>query len=786
MQSTEDASAIAVKVVVPGLPTPLYYTVGEHRDVDVGSQVTVELGRRTSSGWVVGCASLSAALREMDAERSTDTAQLALFSTTQQRKLKPILEAYDAFSKEQLSLFEWMAEYYGASLAEVIENALPRKQELAPRELFQISARGRSALADEEWVEKFRRRARLQSKILAELAAQTSAVESGSLAALGSSVRQALRSLVELGLVEQISDDLSFFTESESALFAKERPQQLTGSQQAALERITQAVDGRQFSPMLLFGVTGSGKTEVYLRAIEHVLAAGGAALVIVPEIALTPQLTDQFRSRLKVPLAVLHSQVGTAPRWGAWEGLLKGRIRVAIGARSAVFAPLSDLRLVIVDEEHESSYKQSDGLRYHGRDVAIMRAKLAGCPVVLGSATPSFESLLNAMRSRYTLLELPERATSRPVPQIEIVDLAKIKRKEMPSENISPALAEALQRTLERKEQAVILYNRRGFSSYLQCSTCQEVVSCSNCSVALTYHKRRDILLCHYCNGTLRAPQKCKFCCDPRTTRLEAIEGETEQNAIGILEHRGSGTERVVDELRSLFPEARISRMDRDTVSGKDAYRKILGEMKLGQTDILVGTQMIAKGHDLPGVTLVGIIDADIGLHLPDFRAGERAFQLITQAAGRAGRGEEPGRVLVQTRQANHPTIVATATGRFRAFARYELERRKLLNYPPYGRLLRVIISGKTLDDGYAAARRIHAVLSSVAASRPDEFTILGPSPAPYEKLRSWYRFHILVKAGSKRAISELAHILNAWRAPQRSEESYRYALDVDPVEML
>lgn len=552
------------------------------------------------------------------------------------------------------------------------------------------------------------------------------------------------------------------------------------------MKQIFQSLEDERFAPMLLFGVTGSGKTEVYIRAIKKALALGKSALVVVPEIALTPQLVDRFASRIEEPLAVLHSKVGATERWSAWSALIEGKLRVAVGARSAIFAPLQNLGLIIVDEEHESSYKQSDGLRYNARDVAVMRAKFSDCPAVLGSATPSFETLLNAKRGRYQLLELPSRVSSRPMPSIEVVDMRQIKRSEMASENISPHLAKALKETFDKKAQAVILYNRRGFSSYLQCDSCGEVVSCPHCSVAFTYHKRRNSLLCHYCDLKVDVPERCQFCCNPKTTRRE--EEHKASDTIGLLHHRGGGTERVAEEMQALFPEITIARMDRDTVGAKDSYRQILDSMRSGESDVLIGTQMIAKGHDLPGVTLVGIIDADVGLHLPDFRSSEKTFQLITQAAGRAGRGTEPGKVIVQTRQPNHPTIVATLTGRFMAFARFELDQRHGLNYPPWGRLLRVVISSPDLDESYRAAHDTAAACQHYCEeylNDETEYSLLGPSTAPLERLRGRFRWNILIKSNSQRFISQLAGSLNKWRATIPGD-SIRIAVDVDPIDML
>ncbi len=778
------AESFAVRVVVPGLPSPLSYALPQtNSSIDIGAEVVIEIGTRRASGWVIKKEPLEEALKQLS------TPQLSLFKETETRSLKSIISSSSAFLPDQLYLFEWMAEYYGASLDEVIENALPKRSEPQTLRCIQRTEQLMELLKNDlQFIEDLKKKAPLQGEILSVLNATNEAIPLESLKHIGSSLSSAITSLEKKGFLKRITQVRSPFSTTNHTiseqLFSTLKPPQLTEAQQSACREIVTALEKSQFSPLLLFGVTGSGKTEVYLQAIEEVLKQGGSSLVIVPEIALTPQLLDQFQARLQIPIALLHSQVGNSARWGAWDALLEGRYRVAVGARSAVFAPLRDLRLIIVDEEHESSYKQSDGLRYHGRDVAVMRAKFANCPVILGSATPSFESLLNAKKGRYQLLELPERATTRPVPLLEIVDLNAIKRREMASENISPQLHKAMTETLSKQGQVIILYNRRGFSSYLQCDSCSEVVTCPNCSVTLTYHQKRKKLLCHYCSLSLTPQMFCKFCRDRRTTKAEE-----ETSTHGTLVHRGGGTERIVEELLSLFPQASIARMDRDSVNDKGAYRRILGDVRQGRTDILVGTQMVAKGHDLPGVTLVGIIDADVGLHLPDFRSSEKAFQLITQAAGRAGRGEESGRVIVQTREPNHPTIVATKTARFKAFARFELDHRKSLSYPPWGRLMRLIVSAPDKAFAKQCASALREEIRNYSSNFPPEaFSVLGPTPAPHERLRNRHRFHLLVKASSAKSISQLAAHLTQWKHTSlpNHRRDVRLAIDVDPVDML
>jgi len=812
----------AAQVVIAGIPQPLAYSfVPSELQVEVGSEVTVELGRREAKGWVVRTLSVPDALHELQIEKTnlrtpSPKQQLGFFAEPKRNPcLKKIRASSPAFLPEQLRLFQWMAEYYGSTLADVIECAVPRRQIGRFPLLCELTDEAREKIQDEpNWWEQLKKRSRVQHRVLERLLRSEAALPLADLSELAPTARAAIKKLQSAKLIE-IFDENSLghlfpLGEGAAEKHNAEIPE-LTSLQSEVVVKIQQMLDRRTFAPCLLFGVTGSGKTEVYLRAIEKVLAEGGSALVVVPEIALTPQLFDRFETRLHSPPALLHSQVGPGQRWRAWENMLLGKTRVAVGARSAVFAPLQNLRLIIVDEEHESSYKQSDSLRYHARDVALMRAKFLNATVVLGSATPSFETLINAKRGRYELLQMPERVTARPLPEIEVVNLNEIKRREMPSENISPKLHACIEETLERQGQVIILYNRRGFSTYLQCQSCNEVLTCPHCSVTLTYHRHRNRLLCHYCNESSSPPKLCPTCRDPRTTRAESAGGEAdaepadknEENSHGLLVPRGAGTEKVVDELGELFPGARIVRLDRDTTTRKDSYRKILGSMRSGDADILVGTQMIAKGHDLPGVTLVGIIDADVGLHTPDFRSSERIYQLITQAAGRAGRGAEQGRVIVQTREPNHPTIVATVTGRFTAFARYELEFRKKLNYPPWGRLLRIIVSSPDQQEAFqgaaatkAALQELVRALHSDASASDNELndvvgsmysaSILGPAPAPLERLRGRYRWHILVKSNSSRMISHLAKQIHQWRETQKQLAGLRVILDVDPYDML
>jgi primosomal protein N' (replication factor Y) len=538
------------------------------------------------------------------------------------------------------------------------------------------------------------------------------------------------------------------------------------------------------FEPLLLFGVTGSGKTEVYLRAAESTLARGGSVLLLVPEIGLTHQLVVEASRRFGATTAVLHSGLSDGERADAWRDLASGRRRVAIGARSAVFAPLRDLGLVVVDEEHDAAYKQEESPRYHGRDVAVMRAKLEGCPVVLASATPSLESWQAASDGRYRLVELASRANLAALPSVELLDLrvepfrpgtgaaAAGDPSRRPPLVLSAALERALVDTYRAGEQSVLFLNRRGFDRFVQCEACGEVESCPDCSVSLTVHRAHRAAVCHHCGHARRPASTCARCGTP-------------------LAARSFGTEQVEAAARALLPAARVARLDRDTAVDAGFVRRTLAAWRDGALDVLVGTQMVAKGHDAPGVTLIGVVLADASLNFPDFRAAERTFQLIAQVAGRAGRGAKPGRVLVQTRQPEHASLVAARGHDFRSFAATELRARRELGYPPFGRLLRVVLEGEEREVERRAERLGEGLRrAAVEASGPgDELRVLGPAPAPIERLRGRHRHQLLVKARDSRGV---ARVLAAARsaleaAASRSRDGeVRVLVDVDPSSML
>ncbi len=540
----------------------------------------------------------------------------------------------------------------------------------------------------------------------------------------------------------------------------------LNDAQAAAAQAIAESAVARRFHPFLLFGVTGSGKTEVYLDAARRTLAAGRGVLFLTPEISLTAQLVARVRAALPDDVIVLHSALARGERATAWEKLWRGEARVALGARSAVFAPVRDLGLVIVDEEHDGAYKQGESPRYNGRDIALVRARATQAACALGSATPSLESWANARADRYTLLRLPDRVDGRSLARVRVVDMRA--RKDAPRVKgappiISPDLRDAIADRLARREQVLLYQNRRGHSTTLQCWECGWVSRCDACDVALTYHASGGSVRCHYCGFRARAPETCPGCSGVR------------------FRFGGVGTQKVEAWLAGEFPGARILRVDLDTVRRKGAHEQLLASFASGDADILLGTQMIAKGLDIPRVTLVGVIQADTQLHLPDFRSAERTFQLLTQVAGRAGRGDTPGEVLLQTMSPDHPAILAAAAQDFERFARTELLERDDLLYPPSGRLVGFLVSSTSAHHTQAAVSALADIVRAEAEHAG--VVMLGPAPRPIEKLMGRYRWQILLKG---RAPKALAHVVRASLARYEPASGVRVIVDVDPQDLL
>jgi primosomal protein N' (replication factor Y) len=733
--------------------------------IEVGSRVQVPFGPRKIYGCVTALAGESA-----------------------HANLKPIFKVIGAqtlVTPRVLELARWIADYYccapETALKSVLPEAVRKREEGWKKQLFV-----RALPAGGEFP-KLPKRQQEVWNIIEELAETTAAT---------------IRKLEDRGLVEITSEI------AERDPYAREhilpsQPLPLNPAQEKALEKIKKWMSeaGCQkpetgsltsgFRPptsvFLLHGVTGSGKTEVYLQAIAHTLAQGKGAIVLVPEISLTPQTVERFKARfssgrLQTLVAVLHSHLSAGERHDEWHKIRQGRARIVIGARSAIFAPVEPLGLIIVDEEHEHTYKQEEAPRYHARDVAIMRGRMENAVVVLGSATPSLESYYNCQKGKYTLLELPERVDNQKMPRVRVVDMRQAGHKEKGPPIFSPQLKEAIHQRLEKHEQTILFLNRRGYSTALQCPKCGFVANCPNCSLALTYHRPEQRLRCHICGHTETAPSACpnQKCKNP------------------AIRFAGTGTQKVEETLARLFPNARVRRMDADTMKRKDDYRKTLGDFRAGKTDILVGTQMIAKGLHFPNVTLVGIIYADLALHQPDFRAGERTFQLLTQVAGRAGRGDVEGEVFVQAFTPSHPAIQYARRHDFVGFYEQEIEFREQLKYPPASRVALLTLRGRNEDKVKFSAEHLKREIEfkvqgsnfKVAAGeatlnlKPETLNVIisGPAPAPLLRAEQFYRYQIMLRTRAMSKLSQtLARIVETLALP----EDVTLAVDIDPVDL-
>jgi primosomal protein N' (replication factor Y) (superfamily II helicase) len=569
-----------------------------------------------------------------------------------------------------------------------------------------------------------------------------------------------LATLVRRGLIE-ILEEPAEFTVSRS----KPRPSlfdfDLNLAQQSALSRVRQAVAARKFSGMLLHGVTGSGKTAVYLAAMRGVLEAGRSAILLVPEIGLTPAVAADLHQIFGDEVAILHSALSDRERADQWHRIKRGDARMVVGTRSAVFAPVADLALIIVDEEHDSSYKQEETPRYHARDIAVMRAKMATAVVVLGSATPSLESYFNAKKNKYALVDLPDRVEQRPLPEVEIIDMRQEFQETGHEQVISRKLAAEIKERLDRKEQVMVLLNRRGYSPVVLCRTCGKKLECQNCAIALTHHKREHKMACHYCGYTAPVPKACVHCGSEYVYFL------------------GTGSEKLEELLHGIFPQARIARLDRDTVRSHEDFERALNALNEGELDLLVGTQMIAKGHDIHGVTLVGVVGADVALGLPDFRAAERTFQLLTQVAGRAGRGQTPGKVVLQTYFQDHYAVQYAARHDFIGFYEKELQFRSWMHYPPYSALANVLVRSDQLDN----ALQWSGILGKwFDTTRHESVRVLGPAPAPIMRLKRDYRYHFVLKSPSRQKLNTTLRAMLV-HAAQKKIPRTQVIVDVDAL---
>jgi primosomal protein N' (replication factor Y) (superfamily II helicase) len=569
-----------------------------------------------------------------------------------------------------------------------------------------------------------------------------------------------LSTLVKRGLVALIDEPLDFAI---SSLKPRRSPFEFkfTAAQSMALDAIRNAVGSHKFAGMLLHGVTGSGKTAVYLAAMREVLEQGRSSILLVPEIGLTPAVAADLHQVFGDEVAILHSALTNAERAEQWHHIKRGEARVVVGTRSAVFAPVTDLALIIVDEEQDHSYKQEETPRYHGRDVAVMRAKMAGAVVVLGSATPSLESYYNAKKHKYVLLELPDRVEQRPLPEVEILDMRQEFQETGQEQVISRKLAEGIRERLDKKEQVMVLLNRRGYSPVVLCRACGKTLQCKNCAVSMTHHKRERKMECHYCGHVAHIPDKCEQCGSEYVYFV------------------GTGSEKLEELLHGLFPQARIERLDRDTVRGREDFERVLNALSAGDLDMLVGTQMIAKGHDVHGVTLVGVVGADHALSLPDFRAAERTFQLLTQVAGRAGRGQSPGKVVLQTYFPDHYAVQFAARHDFAGFYDKELQFRSWMHYPPYSAIANVLIRSEKLDEALAWSGEIGRWFGKM---RHEGIRVLGPAAAPIVRLKRDYRYHFILKSPSREKMNTLLRAMLAEAAVRKIPRT-QIIVDVDAV---
>jgi len=716
--------------------------------VGVGSRVRVPFRDKSALATVV------AALAQSEAEGI--------------RPIEAVIGDAPILSEQLLELARWIGVYYCCPIETVMRSLLPqviRRAKVGWKK--QLFVQPGCKIGSDEF-EKLRKRAPRQAELLEAISRLDAPIRAAQLLRKTSLDNQTLRALVKRGLAELREEAVVRDPHADEQFIATSKLV-LNEQQVRALKEVTQALDSpTNACPILLHGVTGSGKTEIYLQAIRATLDRGRTAIVLVPEISLTPQTVERFKGRFaeaQDAVAVLHSHLSEGERHDEWHKIHSGRARIVIGARSAVFAPLKNLGLIVVDEEHETTYKQEEAPRYHARDVAVVRAKIEKCVVLLGSATPSLESYHNAAIGKYRLATLTQRIDEKQMPLMRIVDLRQERRKEKAAAILSEKLRAAIADRLEKREQTILFLNRRGFSTSLLCSNCGEARNCPNCSVALTFHRHPAAagrLSCHLCGHTASVPKKCPAC------------------GKDALIYAGFGTEKVESTVSQIFPKAVVRRMDADSMTRKEAYRETLRNFRTGKIEILVGTQMIAKGLHFPNVTLVGIINADLSLHLPDFRAGERTFQLLTQVAGRAGRGETPGEVFVQTYTPFSPSIQFARHHDFSGYYQQELEFRERCDFPPFKHA--ILITVRSAHEGRAKLSA-ETLVRRLKENIGPEFILGDATPAPLEKLQGQFRFHILIRG---EAIMRLSRLVRETLDKLPFPEDVTIAVDVDPYQLL
>jgi primosomal protein N' (replication factor Y) len=723
-----------VEVAVPlHVAQTFTYRLTPEQSIDAkpGSRICVPFGRKLLTAYIV------ALHDELPANLTLTEAEL--------KEAESLVDTVPVCTEEILDLARWVSEYYACPLGEVIKAALP--PEMRPKLRRFVRA---TELKPEKITEK-------QQSVLDALQ------QHGPLPLQGLSTA-IVSALEKKGLVEVFSDAVRRDPLAHTSLPQTE-DYTLTPAQQAVLYKILDQVKEETYAAFLLHGVTGSGKTEIYIRAMSAALARGRSAMMLVPEIALTPVFSRRLRSHFGDQVAIFHSSLQKGERFDEWTRVKNGDARVVIGTRSAVFAPVQNLGLIVVDEEHESTYRQQESPYYNARDVAIVRAQKESAAVVLGSATPSLESFHNARGGKYQLLTLPERIAARPMAAATIIDMRNVFVRHGKPRVFSDELLEAIQETCDRGEQSIILLNRRGYSSFILCRSCGETIQCPNCDVTLTYHRSERVIVCHYCNHRKAVPKVCPACSKK------------------YIYYVGEGTEQLEEMLTQLFPALRVARIDRDTTARRSVFEQSLSDFSAGKIDTLVGTQMLAKGHDFPNVTLVGVVSVDAGLALPDFRSAERTFQLITQVAGRAGRGDRPGKVLIQTYHPYHYALRHACAQDFAGFYNQEIQYRQNHSYPPFVALATILVHGPDLGRVRADSLELRKQLD--AANEGRKCRILGPAPAPLSRLKGEHRFQLLLKSRSRRSLREVADI--ALKSVSEKGVNLRSVnLEIDPVSIM
>ena len=698
----------------------------------LGARITVPFGRKLLTAYIVALHDeLPAALAEVEIKEA-----------------ETLVDPEPVCTPEILQLARWVADYYGSPIGEVLKATLPPGGPFVKAKLRRFVRT--TDLKPEKVTEK-------QRAVLARLAEHKSLPLREFSAAIVSSLEK--KGLVEVFDAAVRRDPLAHTP----GLKAEEYTP--TPAQNEVLEKIQAQVNEERYAAFLLHGVTGSGKTDIYIRAMHAALERGRSAMMLVPEIALTPVFSRRLRTHFGDQVAIFHSSLQKGERFDEWTRVKNGEARVVIGTRSAVFAPVQNLGLIVVDEEHESTYRQQESPYYNARDTAIVRAQKESATVVLGSATPSLESFHNARAGKYTLLTLPQRFGARPMATARIIDMRNVFLRHGKPRVFSDELLQAIQETHARGEQSIILLNRRGYSSFILCRSCGETIQCPNCDVTLTYHRSERVIICHYCNHRAAVPKVCPSCSKK------------------YIYYVGEGTEQLEEILTQLFPALRVARIDRDTTARRSIFEQSLSDFSAGAIDTLVGTQMLAKGHDFPNVTLVGVVSVDAGLALPDFRSAERTFQLITQVAGRAGRGDRPGRVLIQTYHPYHYALRHACAQDYDGFYNEEIQYRQNHSYPPFVALASLLVHGPDLGRVRADSLELRKQLD--AANEQRKCRILGPAPAPLARLKGEHRFQLLLKSRSRRVLREVADA--ALKASSENGVNLRSVnLEIDPVSIM